>query len=214
MALSQTTHVERVTIVLAPDGTLKGAHQESLSIVKDGDAVVSALQEPPVPLDAATLATILPGAQLAAQSQALIAELAATKDLLTAAGTALEAAKADIAARDATIKARDDAIAAAEARAIAAEQRPADSASQLVDAPQAGALDFLAFLALFTSAEQAAIVSSSDPAVRLFMLMTSGAYAGVVLTDARVVAGLDHLVAAGILTAERRAQIGAGKLPA
>lgn len=73
-------------------------------------------------------------------------------------------------------------------------------------------VDFLAFMALFTPAEQAAIVDSNATPVRLFRLMAAGAGA-LDLADARVVAGLDALVAAGLISAERKADVLAGRAP-
>lgn len=78
MPITDTTYVERVLIVLSPDGSLKGAHQESLRTIADGDSVISAQMLPAAPLDAATLATILPGTTaLLAQVEALTNDLAA-----------------------------------------------------------------------------------------------------------------------------------------
>lgn len=78
MALTETTRVERVLVVLNPDGSLAGAHQESLREIKDGDTVIAAQQQPAVPLDAATLAGLLPNqAALMAQVQGLTDQLAA-----------------------------------------------------------------------------------------------------------------------------------------
>lgn len=75
MALTKSTRVERVLIVLDADGGLKGAHAESLTTISDGDIVLAVTQEPAAPLTAQALAGVLPDqAALLAQVQALIAE--------------------------------------------------------------------------------------------------------------------------------------------
>lgn len=75
MAIARTSYPERVLIVLNADGSLKGAHQETLEQVIDGADVLSAKMLPAAPLDAATLASVLPSqGALAAQVQALTAE--------------------------------------------------------------------------------------------------------------------------------------------
>lgn len=67
--MPKTTFVERVLIVMNPEGTLKGAHQESLTrFVEDGEILMER-QEGAKSLDAATLASILP------DQSALLAEL-------------------------------------------------------------------------------------------------------------------------------------------
>lgn len=94
MALSRTRYPERVLIVLNPDGTLKGAHQEELEITDD-NGVLSYRQLMAAGVDQATLATILPTqATLTAQVQALTADLAAMtaeRDALLAQVAALQA---------------------------------------------------------------------------------------------------------------------------
>lgn len=75
MALTKTTRVERVLIVLDMDGSLKGAHAESLTTISDGDIVLAVTQEPAAPLTAQALAGVLPDrAALLAQVQALTVE--------------------------------------------------------------------------------------------------------------------------------------------
>lgn len=84
--------------------------------------------------------------------------------------------------------------------------------AQVAGAPApspAGTLDFLAFMALFTAAEQTAIVNATDPKIKLFCLMASGA-GEVQLGNAEVVTGINYLETAGILTAGRAAQVLAG----
>src|SRR5208337_333834 len=60
-------------------------------------------------------------------------------------------------------------------------------------------LNFLQFIALFTQAEQAAIVASTDVQVRLFLLMAAGA-SEVILSDPKTEAGVNYLVSLGLLT--------------
>lgn len=67
-------------------------------------------------------------------------------------------------------------------------------------------LTFLEFMALFTGAEQAAIVDSADTNVRLFLAQSTGAQF-IDLGDARLSAGLSYLVSLGILSAGRPGQI-------
>lgn len=70
-------------------------------------------------------------------------------------------------------------------------------------------LDFLSFIALFSSSEQAAIVNSTDPRIRLFCLMAAGAQF-VDLTDPRVVSGAELLETLKLIGAGRAAQVLAG----
>lgn len=85
MSITDTTHIERVLIVLNPDGSLKGAHQERLREVRDGDvALLSATQLPAEPLTPEALAAVLPQAALAAQAAALVAERDALQEQLAA----------------------------------------------------------------------------------------------------------------------------------
>ena len=71
---------------------------------------------------------------------------------------------------------------------------------------------FLGFLALFTAAEQAAIVATTDPRIRLFCLMAAGA-TFVNLMDPRVIAGAQLLESLGLLRAGRAAQVLAEQAP-
>lgn len=76
-------------------------------------------------------------------------------------------------------------------------------------------LDFIGFISLFTSAEQAEILSSTDPQTKLLLAETEGMGAAINLADARVVAGINYLATPttstppgpGILTSARAAQI-------
>jgi hypothetical protein len=70
----------------------------------------------------------------------------------------------------------------------------------------------LEFLALFTDAEKAAIVSSTDPNVRLFLLMTSGARQ-ITMNDTQTIAGINYLVSQGLLTSDRGTAILASPAP-
>jgi len=70
-------------------------------------------------------------------------------------------------------------------------------------------LTFLQFMALFSAAEQAAIVGSADPQVKLFTLMASGA-GSIDLSNPEVVAGVTYLGAQGLIASGRAATILAG----
>lgn len=70
---------------------------------------------------------------------------------------------------------------------------------------------FLEFMALFTPAEQAAIVGSNDVNVKLFTLMAAGAAGGLSMSDPRVIAGVNYLVTAGLLTAANAALVLSGQ---
>lgn len=93
--MERTTYVERVMIVLNPDGTLKGAHQDKLErITSNGETLVERMLGAE-PLDAAALASVLPDhAALAAQVQALTDERDDLAAKLAAANDEIEALKA------------------------------------------------------------------------------------------------------------------------
>jgi hypothetical protein len=82
-------------------------------------------------------------------------------------------------------------------------------------------LTFLQFMALFTPAEQAAIINSTDTQTRLFVMMATGS-GSLSLNNPEVVAGVNYLATPstatppgpGILAAGRFAQILAGQAPA
>lgn len=78
--------------------------------------------------------------------------------------------------------------------------------------PALAPLTFMQFLALFTSDEQTAIVSSSDPQIRLFCLMAAGA-SGVDLSDPRTVSGTRLLETLKLIGTGRAAQVLAGQNP-
>ncbi len=73
-------------------------------------------------------------------------------------------------------------------------------------------LTFLQFLALFTQAEQTALIGSADPQMKLFILEAAGT-GDITLDDPRVKAGLDYAVSLGFITAAREARILAGQTP-
>lgn len=74
--------------------------------------------------------------------------------------------------------------------------------------PQPRQLTSLEFLELFTEAEQVAVVSATmtSPVVKLWYDKMLAAM-NITLSDPRIEAGLDALVAASLLTAERKAEI-------
>lgn len=88
--MPKQTYVERVLIVLNQDGTLKGAHQESLTRILDGDEVLMERQEAAQPLAADALAAILP------DSAALLAEVIPLREALTAKTSEVEALTAQL----------------------------------------------------------------------------------------------------------------------
>lgn len=79
MALTRTIYPERVLIVLNPDGSMKGAHQETLEVLAEDGVTIHTRHHAAAPLDAASLAGVLPNtaALLAASAtaQTRIAEL-------------------------------------------------------------------------------------------------------------------------------------------
>jgi hypothetical protein len=79
--------------------------------------------------------------------------------------------------------------------------------------PASTTITFLAFIALFTATEQLAIITSSDPQIRLFVTMAAGAGGTLDLTDPRVIAGVTYLTttAPPILTATNAALILSGQ---
>lgn len=73
-------------------------------------------------------------------------------------------------------------------------------------------LTFLQFMALFTPAEQASIVNSTDTQVKLWLIMATGS-GTIGLTDPDVVQGLAYAVSINLITAPRQTQILAGTPP-
>lgn len=141
MALTQEIYTERVLIVLNPDGSFRGAHQEKFRRVMDGETVLQAIQSPAEPVTAETLASVLPGqasllAQLAAEAEAA-AVSASTIEGLRADLVSAETAKTQALAAAATAEAsRAQGALAAEA-AVAAAQEAAAAAISTSDAAHA-----------------------------------------------------------------------------
>lgn len=98
-----------------------------------------------------------------------------------------------------------------------ARARIAELEAKLAEAPAAPAragVDWLSFMALFTGAEQSAVALSSDPRAAVFRMMATGLGGDLVLDDPRVAQGLDALILAGCIAADRKAEILAGRAPA
>lgn len=93
-----------------------------------------------------------------------------------------------------------------------ADDDPRLAAFLAAQAPPAS-YGFLQFMALFTGAEQSAIVASTDPQIKLFTLMAAGAGA-LQLNNPQVIAGVNYLASAGAITAARASAILAGQTPA
>jgi hypothetical protein len=72
--------------------------------------------------------------------------------------------------------------------------------------PPPTVVTFLQFMALFTSAEQEAIIGSTDINVRVFVVMASGANF-LDLTLAEVVNGVEYLASVNLIAATRVAAI-------
>lgn len=110
MAIVKTTRVERVLIVLAADGTLKGAHQEREEVIAEDGAVLSQRQLPPEPLTGDALAAVLPS-QSALSSQvgslqAALAEMTADRDAQARMASAAEAFGNDLSQRVSALEAQ------------------------------------------------------------------------------------------------------------
>jgi hypothetical protein len=71
---------------------------------------------------------------------------------------------------------------------------------------------FFEFMDLFSTSEQTAIMNSTDPRVRLFCLMASGAGA-LQLTNSDVISGVNYLAISGAIASARVAAILAGQAP-
>jgi hypothetical protein len=115
MPITRTTYPERILIVLNPDGTMKGAHQEAIETIADGDDVLSVKQLSAAPLDAGALAAVLPDqGSLLSQVQTLTDDLAAMTTDRDAEKTAKETALSDKTAaetqRDAETAAKTSAL--------------------------------------------------------------------------------------------------------
>lgn len=106
MTITKTSYVERVLIVLNADGTLKGAHSQTLDAIVEDGVVLRETQGDAVPVDAASLSIALPDkGALVEQVQALTSErdsLATERDALKSERDAMLAEKDGLAAsRDA-----------------------------------------------------------------------------------------------------------------
>lgn len=148
MAITRNTYVERVLITLNQDGSVRAAHQESISVLTEDGEVLSTRQEIAVPLAPETLATLLP------DQAALLAQISALQ---------------------------------------AAQNQPASPPAGRSIAP-------LAFRRRLGQTAMAAITAAAmaNPAIRV-MLDDLAASQVVNLDDPEVVAGLDTLVAAGLI---------------
>ena len=71
---------------------------------------------------------------------------------------------------------------------------------------QTAGLTFLQFMALLTSAEQAAVANSTDTQTRLFVMMATGA-GSLDLANPEVVSGINYLAAIGLIASARAATI-------
>jgi hypothetical protein len=91
---------------------------------------------------------------------------------------------------------------------VAAGHTPTPAPAATLDVPLAQ----LAFLGLFSAAQQSAIAVSADPAVARFRLMAALA-PQIHLTDPRVAQGLDACVSAGLISAADKTRILAGSSP-
>lgn len=95
MPITRTTYPERILIVLNPDGTMKGAHQEAIETIADGAEVLSVKQTAAAPLNSTTLAAVLPDhGSLLSQVQTLtdaLATMTTDRDAALTAKAALEA---------------------------------------------------------------------------------------------------------------------------
>jgi hypothetical protein len=78
----------------------------------------------------------------------------------------------------------------------------------------AGSITFLQFQELFTPAENVAIITAAggNPQIMLWLLEAASSPL-IILSDPRVIGGVDGLVAAGLLTSDRAAAILANQQP-
>ncbi|MGD0639860.1 MAG: hypothetical protein ABSC22_03845 [Roseiarcus sp.] len=79
--------------------------------------------------------------------------------------------------------------------------------------PQLAGLTLLQFMALFTEGERAAIVASSDPQAKLFVVTASGA-GTIDLTNSEVIPGVECLASAGLLAAAEATRVLTEQSPA
>ena len=73
-------------------------------------------------------------------------------------------------------------------------------------------LTFLQFMALFTAAEQASLVTTTDVQTKLFVLMASGA-GTLDLSNTEVIQGVNYIASIGIIASTRVAQILGNQAP-
>lgn len=151
MTITKEAYPERVLLVLTPNGTLKGAHQERLEVVMENGVALPdfpAKQHPAEPLDASTLLKLLPDqGVLLAQVQQLTddcADVTADRDALRAAVkradetrdaalTRIEALLADNAQLAADFAATNEKVAAAVRGKLAVEAERDALAEQVAD---------------------------------------------------------------------------------
>ncbi len=97
-----------------------------------------------------------------------------------------------------------------DSRIAAFEAAAAAKLAAIVNPPPL--LNFQQFVALFTAAEQAALLNSTDTQARLFVLFAANATA-IQLNSQEVIQGVNYVAALGIITSARAQQILAGKAP-
>jgi hypothetical protein len=73
-------------------------------------------------------------------------------------------------------------------------------------------ITFLQFMALFTPAEQAALIGSNDTTTKIFVAMATGS-GGMQLSNPEVIGGVNYVASIGIITTQRAAQVLAGQAP-
>lgn len=184
--ISDTTRIERVLIVLNPDGTLKGAHQESIRTVKDGETLLVSKQLDPVPVTLEALQAILPAAEWIAKTQAAV-------DAQAAAELSLQRMTEE----------RDQV--AAERNAVRAE---VERLTALLNPPKvATRLSPYDFRALFTPEEIFGAMTCGIPVIvnAIIRLCTIQTFVDMEHPDTQALLGL--MVQCGVITEERLAQV-------
>ncbi len=102
MAITKSQWVERILIVKNEDGTLRGAHQEQIIVIRDGDQVLSAQQLPAETVSAEALDGLVDASTLVAQVDSLIDQLrivSEERDNAVSQTTALQSQIATLEAR-------------------------------------------------------------------------------------------------------------------
>ena len=120
MTITKVTYPERVLIVLEPDGTMRGAHVERITVISEDGNVLQTQQEPPEPVNATTLAGILPS------QGTLISQVEALTNAAEQAAIDKAASDAEHAAAIAASNAARDA-ALARVAALEAQLHPVDA---------------------------------------------------------------------------------------